>query len=153
MRTMAQPAKLPTNATGKLAAILVDLDGCLADIGDRHPIHDMDECEQDDLNSAVYACLMAMSDFGASVVLVTGRFERVRAKTERWLARYSVPYAALYMRRDGDFRKDALVKQELYRTEIEPHYIVIFALDDRTQAVDAWRALDIPCFQVAPGDF
>lgn len=58
------------------------------------------------------------------------------------------------MRAAGDYRKDAVIKKEMFDTQIEGKYFVEFVLDDRNQVVDLWRKdLNLPCFQVYYGDF
>tara|TARA_R110002020_G_scaffold227539_13_gene438195 strand:+ start:10087 stop:10632 length:546 start_codon:yes stop_codon:yes gene_type:complete len=59
----------------------------------------------------------------------------------------------LYMREEGDNRKDSIVKREMYEEYIKPHYNVKLVLDDRNQVVDMWRELGLPCWQVAAGNF
>jgi hypothetical protein len=58
----------------------------------------------------------------------------------------------LYMRQDGDFRRDDIVKQEILDKYIDKDR-VLFVLDDRDQVVDMWRRNGLTCFQVAEGDF
>jgi hypothetical protein len=50
-------------------------------------------------------------------------------------------------------RKDAIMKEELYRQHIEGKYNIKFVLDDRQQVVDMWRGLGLTVFQVDEGDF
>jgi hypothetical protein len=59
----------------------------------------------------------------------------------------------LFMRKTDDFRKDAIIKEEIYQNEIEGKYNVLFILDDRNSVCDFWRSKGLVCFQVAPGDF
>lgn len=59
----------------------------------------------------------------------------------------------LHMREEGDMRQDSVVKEEIYRKEIEPRFNVHLVLDDRNQVVDMWRKLGLPCWQVAEGNF
>ena len=77
--------------------------------------------------------------------------------TLEWLRSHSFEYGLgepeLYMREEGDNRKDSIVKKELYRKYIHPNYYVRLVLDDRNQVVDMWRSLGLPCWQVAPGNF
>ncbi len=56
------------------------------------------------------------------------------------------------MRQKNDYRKDAVIKKELFRAHIDGQYRVEFGLDDRDQVVELWRKL-LPCSQVAYGDF
>jgi hypothetical protein len=57
------------------------------------------------------------------------------------------------MRKEGDVRKDAIVKGEIYEKNINGKYNVLFVLDDRNQMVEMWRGLGLTCLQVADGDF
>jgi len=57
------------------------------------------------------------------------------------------------MRSDGDYRADQVVKEELFRNQVEPKYDVIGVIDDRDKVVTMWRRLGLVCFQVAQGDF
>lgn len=51
------------------------------------------------------------------------------------------------MRQSKDFRKDSVIKSEIYEAEIKGKYFVEFVLDDRDQVVDLWRKeLKLPCF-------
>jgi hypothetical protein len=56
------------------------------------------------------------------------------------------------MRKDGDFRADNVVKQEILDAHIDKDR-VLFVLDDRQQVVDMWRRNGLTCFQVAEGNF
>lgn len=136
----------------KHPAIICDLDGTLCLFNGRGPF-EMEKCDTDLINLPVSLTLRAFHKAGTQIIFVTGRFEEHREKTCDWLRRYGPPYRALYMRADGDYRKDAEVKTEIYRQHIEPHYDVLLSLDDRNQSVECWRSLGVPCFQVAPGDF
>ena len=57
------------------------------------------------------------------------------------------------MRAEGDNRKDAIVKMELFNKYIRHHYNVRRVYDDRQQVVDMWRSLGLTVLQVAPGQF
>ena len=58
------------------------------------------------------------------------------------------------MRLTGDFRKDSIVKREIYETHVQDNYFIEFVIDDRQQVVDMWRnECKLPCLQVAPGNF
>ncbi len=128
--------------------IVVDLDGTLAIITDRSP-YDAASCERDALNVPV-ADVVARYE---RVVLCSGRQSEHREQTEAWLAANGIRYDELWMRATGDQRQDSIIKEELYRTHIEPRWNVLFVLDDRQQVVDTWRRLGLTCLQVAPGDF
>ena len=57
------------------------------------------------------------------------------------------------MRKEGDFRRDSIVKQEIYEQHIKDKYVVEFVLDDRDLVVSKWRELGLKCLQVQPGAF
>lgn len=87
------------------------------------------------------------------LIFCTGRPRRCGADTVKWLMKVGIhTYHALYMRADGDFRADYIVKQEMLDKHIDKDR-VLFVLDDRQQVVDMWRRNGLTCFQVAPGNF
>lgn len=89
-----------------------------------------------------------------AIIILSGREERWRPQTERWLKRHGISYDALFLRRSGDRRKDTIVKREIYDAEIAGRYAVRVVFEDRDQVVRMWRDdLQLPCFQVAWGDF
>jgi len=139
--------------TRRPMAIVCDLDGTLCLFDGRGPF-EMERCGTDMMNVPVERLLRILHDKGQMILLVSGRFEQYRPQTETWLRAHGLHwYDALYLRADGDYRKDTEIKRELYEQRIKPYYDVWLSLDDRNQSVECWRALDIPCFQVAPGDF
>ena len=64
-----------------------------------------------------------------------------------------IQYDAMYLRDDGDFRPDDIVKAELLGKIITDGYDPTVAFDDRNQVVNKWRELGIHCYQVRTGDF
>jgi len=134
-------------------AIICDLDGTLALMGDRKPF-DWARVGEDTPNAPVVDLLQCYSGGREiSIFIVSGRSEECRLASERWLDRHGVPYEELLMRPAGDYRRDSVIKQELYDARIAGKYAVLFCLDDRQQSVDFWRSLGLTCFQVAPGAF
>lgn len=138
----------------KRQAFIVDIDGTVALKGDRHP-YDMTTVSQDAPNEPVLQVARALWLMGANLIYLSGRFEAARADTIEWLLKHGSPqWSALYMRPDGDFRKDSELKKEFYYNHIEPTYDVLCVLDDRDQVVRMWREeLKLCCLQVAYGDF
>ena len=135
--------------------VIFDLDGTFAFLGDRSP-YDASRAEGDEVNEAVLFVYEAIRGGKpeTAIIIVSGRDDRWRPETERWLARHGVTYDALHMRRKGDRRKDTVVKREIYERHIVGKYTVRVVFDDRDQVVRLWRDdLSLPCFQVAWGDF
>lgn len=143
-----------TQPMAKTPAIIVDIDGTCCHMCDRG-IFEHEKAINDTPNMAVITTIRGLATLGYDIIFCSGRFEQHRDVTERWLRKYlpGLGYARLLMRKDGDRREDSIVKEELYRTLIEPYYDVLLVLDDRTRVVNMWRSIDLVCFQVAPGDF
>lgn len=135
----------------KKACVICDIDGTIAEMGDRGPFH-WDRVGQDK-PIAVIINLLRILAAHYEIILVSGRSDESMKLTLAWLKEHEIPYSAIYMRKRGDFRKDSIVKRELYDAHIEPKYDVQFVLEDRNQAVEMWRDMGLTCLQVAPGDF
>lgn len=132
-------------------AIIVDMDGTLAIIGDRSP-YDVSRCDLDLPNAPVLETVKKWQN-DTTIIIVSGRTDDGQEKTETWLKKHGVKYQHLYMRKTGDMRKDSIIKQEIYDRFIQGKYNISFILDDRQQVVDMWRGLGLIVFQVAEGDF
>jgi predicted kinase len=135
------------------AAVLVDIDGTVALMAGRSP-YEWQRVGDDKPNPAVIAAVRAMHAAGHAIVFCSGRDEVCRAETEAWLELFvGVPYEALFMRPEGDSRKDSIVKREIFDHEIRSRWRIVGVFDDRQQVVRMWRALGLTVFQVAEGDF
>lgn len=140
----------------KPKAIICDLDGTLALLGDRDPFNAA-TAEQDLLNYPIANILEVYNKqtvYDVDLILLSGREEKHRAVTQRWLEKHKITnYKALYLRPPKDFRKDYDVKKEIYEQFIKDNYDVLFVLEDRDQVVKMWREEGLACLQVAWGDF
>ncbi len=137
-------------------AIICDIDGTLALLAENRDPYDPTSGE-DTLNDPI-ANIVGVYDnqttFPVDLILMSGREEKYREFTEKWLHKNSIThYKALYMRKTGDFRKDFIIKKELYEKYIKGKYEVLFVLDDRDQVVRMWREQGLTCLQVAYGNF
>ena len=134
-------------------AIICDLDGTLALLNGRNPF-DASKCDQDALNEPVANVLKNYAKLGYKVLLVSGREDKYKEPTLRFLEQHSIPFDDLIMRKTKDSRKDSIIKTEIFNTFIKDKFAIEFVLDDRNQVVDTWRRdLKLPCFQVYYGDF
>lgn len=136
-------------------AVIFDLDGTLAERGDRG-IYEFEKCADDTLKAPV-AAVLAQFWHGApcrpQIVFMSGREEKYRPQTIEFLEKHGISAGPLYMRATGDNRNDAIVKAELFNQHIRGKYNVLFAVDDRNRVVKMWRDLGLTCLQVADGDF
>lgn len=148
---------------GLKEAIICDLDGTLAIINGRSP-YDASNCDVKDLpNIPVIETVLSHYRAGRKIIFCSGRESKYEPETIRFIEKYlkdvdadgkswDVEYK-LYMRQTDDFRKDAVIKEEIYESKIKNKYNVLLVLDDRNQVVDFWRSKGLTCFQVAPGNF
>ena len=125
----------------------------MALFGDKNPYKR--DFSKDEINQPIWNILKTYDAFSEDqrIILLSGRSAEYRDITEKWLADNGVSYDALFMRAAGDVRKDSIIKEEIYRAEIENKYNVLFVLDDRDQVVQLWRSLGLTCLQVAEGNF
>lgn len=136
-------------------AIIVDIDGTVALMGNRSP-YDLNRVHEDAPNTAVIDLVNRMEKTGTRIIFLSGREDTARAKTAQWIDTHVMPFvfaSGLFMRAADDKRKDAIVKRELFDEHVRNQYNVLFVLDDRNQVVEMWRELGLTCLQVAEGDF
>ena len=144
---------IPDNSKPK--AIICDLDGTLSIIDPevRGPF-EAEKSDLDTLNAPVARILALEAAQGTKILLLSGRQEKDREPTLRFLKNNGVYYDFLYMRTTADQRKDSIIKKELFDKYIRDNYSVQYVLDDRDQVVDLWRReLGLVCFQVNYGTF
>lgn len=146
----------------KQKAIIIDLDGTLCNTNHRQHFMQTNPknwksfynaLSLDEPNRWCSALIEGMISEGFAIIFVSGRPEDYREETIEWLKRHWFYSGPLFMRLPKDFRKDCLVKEEIYRKNIEPFYDILFCVDDRQQVVDMWRELGLTCLQCAKGDF
>lgn len=161
----------PAKIDGAPEAIICDLDGTLALIHNRSP-YDASDCDIKDLpNVPVIETILAHYAKGRKIIFCSGREDKYRPETIRFIEKHClvdnsndpkdrdwVPIIKpidyqLFMRKTDDFRKDAIIKEEIYQNHIEGKYNVLLVLDDRSSVVQFWRDKGLTCFQVAPGAF
>lgn len=132
-------------------AIICDIDGTLAHMKDRSP-YDWSRVGEDKIDPIIKNLLNTVKE-KYIIILVSGRDEVCREKTEKWLRENGIPLAPLFMRRENDSRQDSVVKREIFERCIRDLYDIEFVLDDRNQVVEMWRSLGLKCLQVQDGDF
>lgn len=136
----------------KAPAYLFDIDGTLAEMVARGPF-EWDKVGNDNPRHQVVETLQALYGCGYRVIIMSGRDAVCQRETIDWLDRNEIPFDEIFMRPEGDMRKDNIVKQELFDNHVRFNYNVVAVFDDRQQVVDMWRAMGVDCFQVQPGNF
>lgn len=141
--------------------VIFDIDGTLADCRHRQ-VHVQGKnknwkkffgAADDDepIEGIVYILRSLWKQRDCRIVLCTGRPESMRPRTLRWFEKHEIFYDELLMRKEGDFRQDAIVKKEMLLVLGKEN--ILFVIDDRKQAVEMWREEGILCLQCAEGDF
>lgn len=138
-------------------AIIIDVDGTVALMGDRDP-YDWARVHEDTPNGPVIQVVRTVVASGCTPIVVSGRLARCEDATRRWLAEHVFHGGLsddfeLHMRPVGDGRPDAELKAEIYATIIAPRYSVLGVFDDRDSVVAMWRSLGLTVFQVNYGTF
>lgn len=143
----------------KPITIVYDIDGTLCNVSSlRHLVRngykkDFDAFHRESVNCPPIKWVLdgarADADEGYNVIQVTARQEKYRAVTSWWLAENYVPSSALYMRANGDYRPDYVVKREILDRLLKK-YDIVQAYDDNPAVVALWDEYNIPCV-VVPG--
>lgn len=143
---------------GLIPAIICDLDGTLSLINDRSP-YDYNSVGKDTVNEPIRKILENYSCLGYTIIYLSGRMEPKETEkdlTLEWLNFNDLTFHddfKIFRRKNGDYRQDAIIKEELFDTHIKNVYHIDFVLDDRNQVVDMWRRKGLLCLQVYYGDF
>lgn len=144
---------------------IFDIDGTLADATHRlhhilgKEVKDWDAWDADtDADTPIVpivGILQALWDHGHEIMLLTGRNERVRELTEKWLRDHNIHWNHLIMRPHEDHRDDTIVKLEQLNRFLERHpdTQIQTIFEDRRRLVVAFREAGYHVCQVDEGDF
>jgi uncharacterized HAD superfamily protein len=145
----------------KQKALIVDLDGTLADI--RVRLKHIEGAKKDwkSFNKSIETddlhewCREIVKRFSVDhkIIIVSGRIDSLIKETEQWLKKFEVPFDEIYLRPATDHRSDTVVKKEIYEKMIMDKYHVVFVLEDRQKVVDMWRGEGLVVLQCAQGNF
>ena len=132
-------------STGRLLAV-VDIDGVVADV--RHRLHHLQgrkdwdaffaAAAEDAVHPEGAAIVSALSP-KYDIVFLTGRPERLRVATQRWLDGHGFDGHELVMRPEGDRRPAAIVKVERL-AELAERQTIAIVVDDDPQVLGAAHA-------------
>lgn len=162
--------------------IIVDIDGTVAEKGDRSPF-DWSRVSGDkpiEPIAKLVKILITQKYSEEKIIFFSGRKECCMGDTITWINKhifnyegtyslsndyeirffnsatneeYYHPEYQLFMRKDDDDRNDAITKRELFEEHIRNRFYVDFVLDDRDRVVKMWRELGLTCLQVCEGSF
>ena len=136
---------------GKPVAVIVDIDGTLAEMTTRGPYDEHRVYEDLPRNHVVITVDALRQAVRARVLVMSGRSEQCRAETARWLeevCRMPTDSYELFMRAADDRRRDSIVKRELYEQHVAGKYSILAVFDDRHSVIEeCWDKLDLPVFR------
>ena len=161
------------NPWEKRMDVVFDVDGTLMNIEHRvkyarkdSPDYDYEKFESEIVNDTpnieIFAVAHALREQGHTIIIASGRKAMWAFDTLKMLDEYYVwcehflrrgSRDAHYFRKDGDNRKDSIVKEEMYEQMLEDGYDPKLVFDDRQQVVDMWRSKGIRVCQVDVGNF
>lgn len=135
--------------------ILVDADGTLCHNDGHRGWYEWHKVGNDKPIIPVINVVQMYKNSGYKVIVVSARegTEECFRLTSDWLKEHGVPFDELLMRPANDYRRDSIIKTEIYNKYIKDKYDVEVVLDDRDEVVGTWRSLGLRCFQVAAGNF
>lgn len=133
---------------------IFDLDGTIS-LMEGRSAYDGKSYDNDTPNTPVIKILRTLYEHtDAKIFLFSGRNGDSAEETVEWLKLHNVPFHVLEMRKEKDYRKDTVVKQEMYEAYVLGKYNVLGVFDDRDMMIKHWRdVLNLPTFQVYWGDF
>lgn len=145
----------------KEQAVIFDIDGTLAHMTgriERHgkraaPYLDSDAHDDDVDDEVLFINNLIGQHASHRILIVSGRKDSSYNVLVKWLKDKGVIYDDIFMRQADDNRSDGIVKEEIFKTYIEPLYEVEIVFDDRDRVIKKWRELGLKCFQVEPGAF
>lgn len=141
-------------------AVIVDIDGTLAEKCDRSP-YDYTRVAEDRLHWDVARLVDLLAQDDYYVLIVSGRDDTCRIDTLNWLDNFGVPYDHLYMRDTesdidefGGKLPDFETKYRIFDEYIRGRWCIHYVIDDRKQVVeDCWRRIGLRVLDVAGNDF
>jgi predicted kinase len=134
-------------------AIIFDVDGTLAHMNGKRGPFEWHNVGVDDLDHVIARQFKLHKSNGDTIIVVSGRDESCKKETIQWLNSNDLYPDEIFMRPEGDYRKDSIIKKEIYENFLKDKFNVILIYDDRDQVVKVWRDLGLKCIQVEPGNF
>ena len=137
-------------------AIIFDRDGTMASVAFTAPKSGAGDAAWANFNASirfdapvpVVVALWHSIRPGVARIMVSGRDGAQAPAMRDWMHKNGIFPDAFFHRPAGDRRVDSVVKAQILVEKIMPRWDVRFAVDDRPQVVDMWRAHGIHVMQV-----
>lgn len=129
--------------------VVVDVDGSVATSEGIRGHFEWDKVIHDDPILQVVDIVSGLYLKGYEIVFLSGRDSVCFDQTLAWLySQFEDMKFELFMRPEGDFRKDYVVKKELFDNHVRNRYNVQMVIDDRNQVIDLWDELGLKVINV-----
>jgi len=144
-----------------MKAVIFDVDGTLADVSSiRHHLarpsgmKDFESFHSESINvpphEHVVRMLREFKREGHAILVVTARQEKWLWHTLLWMDENAIPHDHLFMRANGDFRPDFVIKRDIFNRISKAGFDVKHAVDDNPAIITLWDQIGIPR-TVVPG--
>lgn len=132
-------------------AVIYDVDGTLAHNNGKRGYFNWNKVYVDVVDEKVRETLNVFKNSGYKIIIVTGRDGSCEELTKNWLKTNNIHFDQFFMRQEDDFRKDTVIKKEIYNNHIKDNFNILGVFDDREKVVSMWRELGLKCYQVIDG--
>ena len=136
--------------------VICDIDGTIANNDHRQHLlknfKDWDKFfSQLHLDKPIYEIIdkvIGLNNKGKKIIFITGRPEKYREQTLKWLKNFFNFNFCLIMRSDDDLRSKVLIKEELFKLHFQQNEVFIVFENDQ-DLINLWKKLDLNVFQVS----
>lgn len=149
----------------KKKAIIVDIDGTIADNTHRQHFLSGNNKQWDNFFNACYrdkvyedtvSLIKLLINKDIEIFFVTGRKEKYRNQTESWLDTYTKLFplknSHLIMRENEDWSKDYLYKYNIVNM-LKEDYDIFAIFEDNTDCINMYREQGFTCYQCRPQSY
>ena len=148
----------------KDSIVLCDIDGTIADI--THRLHFVkpgkghkkdwkgffESMDEDEVREDVKTEIMKLFNEGKTIIFMSGRPEKYREFTQRWLARNFLNiYYTIIMRKSTDKRQDDETKRDLFNEYFPDKSVIHVVYDDRPRVLRVWKEMGLNVVDVGKG--
>lgn len=132
----------------KPLAVICDVDGTVAHMNGNRGAFEWDKVILDKVDPVVRSVVNGFYRDQIQVIILSGRDGICKEDTEQWFKMNGVCYHYFWMRKEGDMRKDTVIKEEIFWEHIADNFNVIAAIDDRPVVCRLWMDLGIKVLNV-----
>lgn len=136
-------------------SVIFDVDGTVAHNAGARGWYEWNKVHLDEPITSIIRIAQMYKAAGYSIIVVSARegTPECRTLTEQWMEKHEMPFDTFLMRPANDYRRDSIIKTEIYEKYIKGKFDVEIVFDDRSEVTKTWRSLGLRCAQVAEGDF